>query len=386
MKLDLYELTIPEGHEDTNGHIAMRHGQQYTLVLTNHSSERADAIISINGKEIGKWRIPALSCISLEHPANETDHFTFCHNDSQEGQSSHLNIVSPNDFGLVAAKFISVKENDQNFNPPSFIESDESRSQVINLRLTCVDNLQTPASQIPPPLDLVMPPPHKNQNPTGTYALKKKISGITGALKTLMWCGLGIGVISTFCDIAQLDLLSGSFTQEQGEANDSRQQMVGIFFLGIYITQTIVFFIWLHRVSVNCHHFIASNQTPGASMRFSSGWAIGCWFVPFLNLWRPYQVVKEIWRVSANPMSWNSEKGSALLVLWWIFHLISGFLGQASFKMSMKADSIRELQASTSISIMSGLADIPLIIIEICVISIIAKRQLALTSPPQNIF
>jgi hypothetical protein len=34
------------------------------------------------------------------------------------------------------------------------------------------------------------------------------------------------------------------------------------------------------------------------SPRFSSGWAVGAWFVPFLNLVRPKQIMDDIWRAS----------------------------------------------------------------------------------------
>ena len=47
---------------------------------------------------------------------------------------------------------------------------------------------------------------------------------------------------------------------------------------------------------------IPSQQEPATldyhDQRFSPGWSVGWWFIPALNLLRPYQVIKEIWRGS----------------------------------------------------------------------------------------
>ena len=45
----------------------------------------------------------------------------------------------------------------------------------------------------------------------------------------------------------------------------------------------------------------------------SPGWAIGGWFVPFLNLWRPLQMVLDVFRGA-------SGSATALLgpVAWWV--------------------------------------------------------------------
>ncbi len=37
--------------------------------------------------------------------------------------------------------------------------------------------------------------------------------------------------------------------------------------------------------------------------RYGHGWAIGGWFVPILNFWRPMQVVNDVWRAGGWPRS-----------------------------------------------------------------------------------
>ena len=52
--------------------------------------------------------------------------------------------------------------------------------------------------------------------------------------------------------------------------------------------------------------------TPGL-LRYAPGWAIGAWFVPFLNLVRPVQIVNDVRRLGAP----DRLRDSRALVGWW---------------------------------------------------------------------
>lgn len=45
-------------------------------------------------------------------------------------------------------------------------------------------------------------------------------------------------------------------------------------------------------------------------------WVIVCWFVPIMNLFCPYQVMREIWVRSAPPNTANPSS-AALVIIWW---------------------------------------------------------------------
>ena len=76
------------------------------------------------------------------------------------------------------------------------------------------------------------------------------------------------------------------------------------------------YFIWLYRTSINCRNF-------SSVFRLTPGWAVGVYFVPFLNLFRPCQSMQEIWRVSRNPRSWMKDRNSAFVIVWWVLGLIT---------------------------------------------------------------
>lgn len=202
------------------------------------------------------------------------------------------------------------------------------------------------------------------------YHYSKDPSSLTKFLKTMLWVSLGISIISLLSDFMQMNLLSsGTFSQAAAESNDSRQQIMGILYLVAFIITGISFLRWIHRANSNCRGFGAQG------MEFTPGWSIGYYFIPFINLYKPYRAMKEIWKVSTNPVNWQNESGSSLLVWWWALWLISNFLGQAVFRMSMRADTISSLQASTTVSIISEIIDIPLYIVAVSLISTIFTKQ-----------
>jgi hypothetical protein len=71
-----------------------------------------------------------------------------------------------------------------------------------------------------------------------------------------------------------------------------------------------------------CHRAYRNLPALGAGVvRFSPGWAAGSWFVPVLNLFRPYQVLRELWVQSrTSPEPWT------LLKRGWAFFLLGSLL------------------------------------------------------------
>jgi len=96
---------------------------------------------------------------------------------------------------------------------------------------------------------------------------------------------------------------------------------LGYVFIGAWmvaaISAEISFLVWVYRANLNCHGFGAR------SMQFSPGWSVGWYFIPFLNLYYPYQAMKEIWKASKNPQNWQRETGSGLVGWWWALRIMS---------------------------------------------------------------
>jgi len=89
----------------------------------------------------------------------------------------------------------------------------------------------------------------------------------------------------------------------------------------LIILAAIFFILWFRRAYYNLHAV-----APGQAS-FGEGWAAGAWFVPILNLFRPYQIMKEIWEGSqrAMPHRFPSIASSAIVGNWWALWIISRF-------------------------------------------------------------
>jgi len=66
----------------------------------------------------------------------------------------------------------------------------------------------------------------------------------------------------------------------------------------------------------------------------SPGWAVGYWFIPLMNLYRPFEVVKALFKSSAHEAGdAKPTAGEQLLSAWWALFLISNFAGWALSRM-----------------------------------------------------
>ncbi len=97
-------------------------------------------------------------------------------------------------------------------------------------------------------------------------------------------------------------------------SEDNFSILMNICFIFSYTICVITFILWFRRAYYNLHQ-------KSTSPSYSEGWAAGSWFVPFINLYRPYKIMKDLYQITAEKIS---EAGLALekplhtrLVGWW---------------------------------------------------------------------
>ena len=101
----------------------------------------------------------------------------------------------------------------------------------------------------------------------------------------------------------------------------------------LWIAGAIAFIMWLYRAYQNV------DATDPGRRRYGHGWAIGSWFVPILNLWRPKQIVNDVWRAGQNP----GDPGF-LLIAWWLLWLANGFVASSARRVYNNAGTPEEWQ------------------------------------------
>lgn len=196
--------------------------------------------------------------------------------------------------------------------------------------------------------------------------------------KILIWIVLAIEILMLISDFFEYQLLSNasaglSISPESATANDTRQLIISILYLIAYITSAVTFIMWFRRAYYNLH-------TQIFNLNHDEGWAAGAWFVPFLNLFRPYQIMKELYQETEHLLverveNYQTHNHTALLGGWWALWIFVSFVGQFVFRYSVGADTIEELMVVSVASIVSSVASIPLAFMAVEVIGRYAKME-----------
>lgn len=108
--------------------------------------------------------------------------------------------------------------------------------------------------------------------------------------------------------------------------------LTAIIRIPIFILTVIFFLIWLHRAYSNLPALKAQH------LEFSPGWAVGWWFIPFANLVKPFQAMRELYNESDPDFDPNlgflsSSSGAPVsMVFWWACWIIGNILSNISSK------------------------------------------------------
>jgi uncharacterized membrane protein len=195
----------------------------------------------------------------------------------------------------------------------------------------------------------------------------------------LIWIVLALEIVNLISSYMQYDLLqtiaNGGFVSDgAAEANDTREQICGIIYFVTYLISGIMFIMWFRRAYFNLHQKVTY-------LAHSDAWAAGSWFVPIINLYRPYRIMKEIYietkeLFAKKGLSDKINYSTGYLGWWWTLWIISAFVGQFVFRLAFKsADTIENLLTITVAQIILGIFGIPLALITIKVIRDYSKIE-----------
>ena len=146
--------------------------------------------------------------------------------------------------------------------------------------------------------------------------------------------------------------------------------------LTVIVLVTAIFFLaWIYRAYKNLKALGATD------LKFSPGWAIGGFFIPILNIVRPFQIVAEIWkasgvkRTSSVGTGWSDEGTPAFIAAWWGSWLISGFLQSFGVLMVLGAGKADQLSVASRVTLVSDVISITCAALAITVVLKINARQ-----------
>jgi hypothetical protein len=108
----------------------------------------------------------------------------------------------------------------------------------------------------------------------------------------LGFCAL-IAIMAVVATLAQIELLQrivrSDFTMAEVNLLDSRTRTVNLISSAAYLVTAFAFWFWIYRAYQN-HETLARR-----GVYYSPAWAVVGFIIPLISLFRPYQVVSEMW-------------------------------------------------------------------------------------------
>ncbi|WP_339750165.1 DUF4328 domain-containing protein [uncultured Rubinisphaera sp.] len=198
-----------------------------------------------------------------------------------------------------------------------------------------------------------------NYKPMGTLA---------GFVNTMLMIYLTISVASIVSSFMMIDLLStADFNDDLLQLYLQRDAVLSMVLLIIYIPTAIGFAKWIHRSNNNARALGA------ISLPISPGWSVGYFFIPIMNLWKPYHAMRDISAASRNARNWYSENSLPIVLIWWFLYLIALGVDRVGGRMWQKADTVETLTAAAQVCMIGTLIGIPLTLAAFSMISQITK-------------
>ncbi|MBI3409590.1 MAG: DUF4328 domain-containing protein [Planctomycetes bacterium] len=208
----------------------------------------------------------------------------------------------------------------------------------------------------------------------------KPAGGLGVAVKVMLTLSLVMSLLLLGSDWLQyqlaIRLIAGARVEDaEIDGNDDRQMVLGLAHFLFSIATVVVFSMWFYRAHANLKPLGAER------LNYSSGWAVGYWFVPILNLFRPVQVAQEIWR-NSDPNAVMEEdirivtpRNSTLIGFWWAAWIIMNVISNISVQATFAVNSPETLRAATIAGMVAEVATIIAAIFALAVVVAIDARQ-----------
>ncbi len=142
--------------------------------------------------------------------------------------------------------------------------------------------------------------------------------------------------------------------------------LLSIAFLANWVctVATVFFFIrWFRRAYFNLH------LLDGVRLSRTEGWAAGAWFVPFINLYLPFFIFREIWmQTQRNIPEKIAPVSPGILWVWWA-GLLASYYGVNILGWLFQTEDIRENMIRMSrLALQAEFVVIPAILLTIYVV------------------
>jgi hypothetical protein len=197
--------------------------------------------------------------------------------------------------------------------------------------------------------------------------------GLGRAAVALLGLVIAADLFAVYADLALYDVTGdlmdgaagGAVTRRLDDA-ETLNSVAGGIQSGALVICAIVYLYWFVRVRANAGVFDPGEQS------MKPWWAVGGWFVPFVNLWYPRRITLEIWDASSPA---GARRSHALVNIWWTLWLLSLFGDRLGSTEYGKADAADQMHASAYQLMISDGLDIAAAAFAILVVLRLTRMQ-----------
>ncbi|MGB5988957.1 MAG: DUF4328 domain-containing protein [Marinifilaceae bacterium] len=196
---------------------------------------------------------------------------------------------------------------------------------------------------------------------------------------------LFVNIAGIWADYIQIHFLPVAFADELSAQLSTYlfliPLIISIINIFLFIVSSIMFLLWFRRSYNNLH-------TRLNILKYGNLWATGSWFIPFLNLYRPYEIMREIYTVTKRVLVEHDienvpKLSSRIIGIWWGLLLFSGFFGRFFWLVSFYVKTIGETRAVLALSMSVGIIEVVLCIVTIKLIRDYSLVEEKLKSLPE---
>jgi hypothetical protein len=186
---------------------------------------------------------------------------------------------------------------------------------------------------------------------------------MTLGMKILLGAAITVSAVELILRIFEYkmlgDMAAGVFAsvEEQMQAataSDQRVNLASYSRVALFFAMLLLFMFWVYRANRNARALGARD------MRYTPGWSVGWFFVPFANLVMPFKVMREIWQASSGPGNPDARPSAAIVGWWWFFWLANTAIAYAVGLMFERIDSVEAAQRVSAFAMAHDLTQIAL--------------------------
>ncbi len=164
------------------------------------------------------------------------------------------------------------------------------------------------------------------------------------------------------------------YTDAEAESNDLRQMLIGLAQSVLYIASMVVFIQWMRRAYYNLA------QARYVSAEDKDSWVIWSFAIPFYNLYRPYQIAKEILVKMVSYLNRRNPDNrltysTTILGFWWACFLISNVFNRFAFKSAFKDNTIDQIVTSSGAYLLSDSFDVIAVVVTAYMIKYVSSFE-----------